>query len=1291
MSGSHLQASGFAGGILTATSPNLPNMHNYSDNWRHLKSILDGYATRNQSPEYYSYTDHIHAKALSIFLANATLATPKLDRKTVESVLAGNLSWPHTSVSGQFSKVDVPLTFLEEYGLVSFHADWCTVHCQTPRNPDNVDQSLIQLIQAIGHLKDIRFGQNGYIQPHYTCPADELERLLAALFGRASVAELLPALCLEDGHFKLLPGNKNFSPLVCTNLWLKLRETLEPKEAFESWILCLRVNCDWAMPVLFDDFDHEQRTEFIEQLLAYFAQDVVLSRPIDTLWRQSINENQFSDIVTPVNIHLSLTICAEGNGHSEDQGIIELEKPTLVTLSKAYPLPEIDTSSDLRLVLQLQRFAHWGEPDSFYALLLASTIEASIHINGQALTSWDFVEDVLALATSRPILKYLLFNVVPRYESASYMIWLLSRPATCDIALFYLAQRSFASLRKESHAFTLHFDKGYQQLVCHEYLRTIEKEPDGGDRLLKAVEFLGERCDLHSSTFSKSFKYQFLLCLLDSLSHQRIIQIGQVFAQHTSETEKTPGYQPPQHYWYLIGFWLIERIENTGIDSTGTLSRSLRETLLRDYKAEFEANMTGLSSGLEPNNFFSALPWHKLVEYEGISPLLALSSNCCDWRQNLSYKNKNTSTVALAVRNYLQILMCVGRSLRIPKDRERIAHRVVEIVRTLGFGPREQAIHLFDEAFYGNKYDLWTPFCSYTNLFQETLYDDFVERCLPLIPLNQLFVLLERCTAIARTQKLQEAIVARQTLETEDLGLSALEKAFISAWDTGHMALATKLMASAKDFLSQEPFATTSNSLIVRDRKVWMSYEYKLQLWELLETLKHDPQKFANDARQIPIPYEPDGRLYQEEGRALRKECDHFRRYISAAAYLESDPERCVIIMEALYKENKSSNFSFMLFKGRMALYEIKQDAMGLRHALSQFISSLADTEPEYMPTNWVASILDTYRQLQDSPGINEFWVRLNPDQQTRLEIMYPYCRALIASGEPLIAQQIINRYYDLNNQISEGLGIDDLIDELGKALPNVLSMSQLVQIVTEGSQRSVEQLAKHYSQIVSKEFEEYVSIVAPKLLPHEFLKKIVLEVAQELLLRKKNLQLHSKDSSGKTKSRISEEDLINDWFTSLFDKRMAEAHIGFRDQKRGGQSASGENPGEIDGYITDAKNKRIAIFEAFRLFSIDNTVISKHLNKIAGYDNESLSPVIIVAYCDVSDFAGLVHGYSKFIDQKEYTGFTVDTEKGGIAEDKPECTDQLWLGSELRRRNQREIVFYHLLLNMRFQEESTL
>lgn len=1253
-------------------------MHNYSENWWHLQSILSSYKTTHQTLERYSYGDHAKAKALSIFLARATLATPRLDKSTVEKILAARLVWPNSRGILSFEGVALPLSLFEEYGLVSFYGDWCTVHCQSLSNPEKVDPTLAELVRSVEHLKEISFGRNGYIRPHFACSVDELEKHFSEQFLGTFVAELLPELVIEDGYCRLVPGNHNFDSLVSTYLWHTLRESKNVKAAFEHWMLCFRVNCNWAMPVLFEDGDFEQRKEFNNEMLAYIAQDIGLNIPMDWLWKQAINERHFSGIVMPIQTNIRNGLDGSSQAEYED---IELAKTTLVNLDMSYSVPSGDDSNHLKFVKKWRQSGHWQAHDLFYVSLLANAIEADIHIDDQSLVSYGLTEKLIELAASRPILKYVLFNLLPECGKIKYQILLLSQPQSCDIALFFLTQQYFYGSHGDGYSYTQHLEKGYQQLVCHEYVRVLKEQNDIGNRLLSAVVFMGERCALSTRDFSENYEYKFLLCFLENLDLQQVAQLGHAFSECLDKSEINPGQHSQQHYWYLLGFWLIDKLQSSGADGTDTLVHSVKKAVLNHYKAELNENLVGMRRSLEPNFFYSALPWHKLLGNGNIRELLSISNIGADWLAKLRYTNKNNLTAASAIKHYLLVLMCMGRPQRILSDWERVASRVLELVRMLGFGSREDAIYLFSEAFFSNQFDLWSIFCSYTNQLPDAQYEDFVDRCLQLIPLNQLFVLLERCTLITRTQKLQESIAIRQSFENEDLGLNSLEQAFISACDAGHTILATNLLAAAKEILAQDRFANSVHSHILKIRKAWLTYEYKFQLICLLEKQEHSSGSFAKTAHQVLIPHDKQGNSYYEN-RAQWDECERFRRYIIAASYFETDPAKCVTIMEVLYKETKSHEHSFMLFKGRVASIGTNTGGSVLRNALSTFLVSLDGMTQELMPTSWIAVILDSYRQLQDSLNIDDFWIRLNQDQQSRREIMHPYCMALIERGDALIAQKIINRYRELNQEASEELEITELMDELGKNLPSPQSMEQLVQVMIDESQRSIGQLTNHYNQIVSKDFEGYVAIVGQGRSPDQFLVSVVQEVAQELLLRKKNLHLHQKDSQDFISSRITEEDLINDWFTSLFDKRMAEARVGFRDQKRAGQSRSGKRPGEVDGFITDAKNNRLSIFEAFRIFSLNTTVIFEHLNKIAGYDNESLSPVFIIAYCDVNNFEELVRGYAETISKNDYLGYSVAT--GGSSQvETQNSTDNLWLGMERRRRGHREIIFYHLLLNM--------
>lgn len=1264
-------------------------MNEYSESWRHLKALLAGYARRDSEVKAPSYEDQRHAKALSIFLTHADLATPRLNRETVNAVLTGRLQWPRTE-GEPYLGTDIPLSRFEELGLVSFYAGWCATHARSVSDESVVDPTLIPVIQAIEHLKDIRWGRNGCIQPHYACNESDLKHLLQSEFGdRLSVGQLLPELELDRGMLRLEPGNQNFSAEISTQLWLDLRRNHVPEEAFNRWMMCFCVNSEWAMPVIFDVHQYEERREFHDLLLKFLAEDPALATSIDCYVRQSINEYDFSGRIRPTQTHHKIVIDQNGGRSESTTSEEELPSPTLSSLEEAYPAPLSEASSALEFVTLLHG-SRLRESELFYSWLLSTAVEASIRIDTAHLASSGLVEKLVDLANAgRPVLRYLLYVILPNYDLPSYMILLLARKETSDVAFFHLAKRSFERSRDQDTAYLKNLGDGYQQLLCREYVHAIQDEPDFLPRFVAVLKVLGEQCAFHSPDFFKGFEYRLLLTLLDSLADQQVSELAQAFAGFSVEVEKSSYEQTRKHFSYFLGFWLIDRIERTGTDPTEAICEAVRESLRAQYKAEFFANLTTGLRSLESSSFFGTLSWKQLFAGAGQDFMLGLSSRCDEWVQKLACENQGSYGVALAVRHYLQVLISAGRTSSETSAQKAIAARVHEIIRLCGFKSREEYVRLF-EGLGSDELDLWQQMCTYSNSFTDELYKDFIVRCVPSVPLNLLFALLERTTVIARVQLLHEAIDKHPTDSDNELSLHAIEEAFTSAFNAGRTEIASRMLLSAKKVLSEDRFANATNRNFIRVRKKWQSYEYKSQLLELYESHRQDPAGFEKLAIKLSTPH--DGRISQlhSDDREHHNECENFRRQLIATAFCDTDPAKTVRFMKQLYKETKRKHHGFVLLYGHVKLFAIDQNKSELKSALTTFLTGAGKEQPDRMDEHWVATVLEAY-QLSGAGGIDHFWAQLSLEQQGRRLIFTPYCRALLARRDSFTVKKILARHKEINHATLDELEIDDLISELAQIEKDAPSTKDFLLIMAESSQRSVVQLQKHYNQIIAKDFEAYVDVVKPDQEPHEYLRDAMLAVAGELVLRKRNLQVAHKDEKGKVSfDGLTLEDWVNDWFVSLFDQRMSHAKLSLRDQKRGGHSASGKGPGEIDGFITSSGSERIGIFEAFRLFSVDTTTIGAHLNKIAGYDGESLSPVVMVGYCDVKNFPNLVDGYKSYVSDQAYKGYTtIEGTPGGL--EAFHDVDHIWLGSETRRRGRKDIVFYHLLINLHFSSPAVI
>lgn len=323
---------------------------------------------------------------------------------------------------------------------------------------------------------------------------------------------------------------------------------------------------------------------------------------------------------TTRTIHVGLV----ENRASDSTEIEALPKPTLETLAHCFPIVPTDGLDNIQFATTLGRYSHSGHLNCFYTWLIFSCIDASVVVDGQALSSTGFTEALLELAASSPSLKYALFSESPFYSRASFNLLMLSRSEWCDYALHNLSQRIAYPWHRDGDVPAQYFDKGYQFLVRDEYLRAISEDALTGERLVRVAEVLGERCHLQAANFARTFEYEFLVTFLEGFTHKQLLCFGDALSAYLDAAHDESHIPRSKEHRYFLGFWALERLDSLGIDLTNAVRDALRESLFAYYHRDFESCIQGAVSELQPSLFFSTLPWHRLVTSD-VSPVMALS------------------------------------------------------------------------------------------------------------------------------------------------------------------------------------------------------------------------------------------------------------------------------------------------------------------------------------------------------------------------------------------------------------------------------------------------------------------------------------------------------------------------------------------------------------------------------------------------------------------------------------------------------------------------------------------
>ena len=151
-----------------------------------------------------------------------------------------------------------------------------------------------------------------------------------------------------------------------------------------------------------------------------------------------------------------------------------------------------------------------------------------------------------------------------------------------------------------------------------------------------------------------------------------------------------------------------------------------------------------------------------------------------------------------------------------------------------------------------------------------------------------------------------------------------------------------------------------------------------------------------------------------------------------------------------------------------------------------------------------------------------------------------------------------------------------------------------------------------------------------------------------------------------------------NDRNSFVANLLAAGKHYHIKDQTRWSVSSTGKDAGEIDIFIHEKDGTPYSIIEALNLDSLKTDYLILHLDKIFKYDTSGFEFNFILVYATAKRFGDFCKKYQEFIVRHSYNYPFIALE---AVEDYP-YTD-IWMGGTKHERNGREILLYHIIINL--------
>lgn len=1228
----------------------------YSENYYLLKRLLTPpRSIPRQSEKNTPFEDEQKALALATLLAHSQLTTPRLTPKTVESFLNGKQGWPTTKGDEYFYTDNLPISFkdLKELGLISFYAGWLQTHFCLPREPQEVHETVKPLLQAIKVLQDIRWGSEELLKPCFTLPFQKATKLIKS-FAPDGYLETLDCVHKNKGDISVQLGNYIINDSFLFYLWREIR-AVKPsvEETFSHWCDVLITGIGTLRISNMGAFCDEEREEFEN----VFFKNLYDDPELNTTWK--ILQNRW--------------ILEE----RADQWVVQ--STDLDTLINQWR--ELHTEPQNRWEM-----LHWYERESGhfrfifpipYAPVLLNYIQWHLHIDHYSFSSSDKLEDLFTLALDKPIMTPIIFYLLPEFfHTPDFSLYLLARPSTAVIGI----ERLLSKYLQEWGIMPCDSSRRKIQTECVNlineiFLGHIQKESDTlPHEVITLIRHYSQE-DISSENQSNSFFQSFI----SNISVAKISFLIPAIKETFSDSTKL-SFTPSKDLSLI--FRLLEKLHDEGIPNSSPDAECLQSVIIYIIKSAFQSVWNNTENKyLLWSKKATSLPWQLLdnqyiKELSNIMPSVTIirASLRINSGQNISYKDcsrKRDSIVFL-----LQALIVLSRE----KNNAFLIPELLKTIEWVGFSLQENeekhSLSLFEEPSHNDDIDLWVEICISANYFSDESFQRLILVFDHNVSIRRILELYQHTLQSKRREDILEKIHGDSFKNLSEEGLNNLEPAILIATDTNMTELVNKLAIAGNKFITERFGTSPRNHYIKNLIDQWTSYQYKSALIEIYYDVALSTSQKQNKIWSFPIPD------FHTKGE-YQKFSEQFKRYILASVLVEKDPVQSCHILEQLIKEDQQEPYvNNWLAASLNKLEQEHADQHAYRRTLQEYKRMLPQFSPSNLNIQATHNYLSCLLELHEYSDIEVCWLSLDETKRQSLPVATVYCKKLKTTGEIQKAIGLLEQlknYHQYSNFPKEQL---PLLDELNDMIINDIEPKKLAHAikVAMSERRSVEELTHYYQEIQNRSLQDIGKIISNKNAT-DFLYDNVISICKELLKRIAYLRQPSVDTKTETSHKITGEDNINNWFTSLFDQRLHPWGIHCSGQKQLGDSPNTEtnNPGEIDGYF-ETSSGGIAIFEAFRLFSNDTKVITDHLNKLSGYNPEGLDPIFILGYCNVNDFGSLCSKYQNKIKSMIYNDFSLPLDKDTML---PTTQGRLFAFSETRILSGRqEITFFHILLD---------